>query len=48
MYSEFNDMHPRHPGSNKEVILFAGFHDLGAQHCKLYDCVSPFVSISIQ
>ncbi len=22
-------MHPMHPGSNKEVILFAGFHDLG-------------------
>ncbi len=24
-------MHPMHPGSNKEVILFAGFHDLGEQ-----------------
>ncbi len=30
MYLEWNEMHPRHPGSNKEVILYAGFHDLGA------------------
>ena len=29
MYGLEKKMHPMHPGSNKEVILFAGFHDLG-------------------